>query len=81
MWSHKSQIPLLFEAHTQEWDRPMLTLDTNAIIYYLKGEEMAVRSLNKAFEDDAAVYISTITELELFSFRIFVRKKYKRLMC
>ena len=44
------------------------TLDTNAIIYYLKGEARVVSILNKIFKGVASVYISTITEVELFGF-------------
>lgn len=47
----------------------MYTLDTNAIIYYLKNEPQAVFVLNEILAQDVPVYISTITELELFSFR------------
>jgi len=46
----------------------MYTLDTNAIIYYLKGEKKAVSLLNKIFTQNRPIYISAITELELFSF-------------
>ncbi len=48
--------------------KPVYTLDTNAIIYYLKGEESVVSHLDEIFARPAAVYITTITELELFSF-------------
>jgi predicted nucleic acid-binding protein len=44
------------------------TLDTNAIIYYLKGEEAAVNVLQPILDEDAPIYVSTITELELFSY-------------
>jgi predicted nucleic acid-binding protein len=43
------------------------TLDTNAIIYYLKGEAAAVSVLEPIFSQDVALYVSAITELELFS--------------
>jgi predicted nucleic acid-binding protein len=43
------------------------TLDTNAIIYYLKSEAAAVSVLEPAFAQDIALYVSAITELELFS--------------
>lgn len=46
----------------------MYTLDTNAIIYYLKGEEAAVNVLQPILDEDAPIYVSTITELELFSY-------------
>jgi predicted nucleic acid-binding protein len=43
------------------------TLDTNAIIYYLKSEAAAVSILEPMFAQDIAVYVSAITELELLS--------------
>jgi predicted nucleic acid-binding protein len=44
------------------------TLDTNAVIYYLKGEQSAVDVLQPILDQDAPIYVSTITELELFSY-------------
>jgi predicted nucleic acid-binding protein len=44
------------------------TLDTNAILYYLKDDSNAVRLLREIFLHDAPIYISAITELELFAF-------------
>jgi len=44
------------------------TLDTNAIIYYLKDDPEAVPALRKIFSEDTPLYISTITEPELFGF-------------
>ena len=46
----------------------MYTLDTNAIIYYLDGEETVVSLLRGVFERKETVFISTVTELELFAF-------------
>ena len=46
----------------------MYTLDTNAIIYYLKDDFRAVPILRDIFNQDISIYISTVTELELFSF-------------
>lgn len=46
----------------------MYSLDTNAIIYYLKGKENAVFILDDIFQNHKPVYISTIVEAELFSF-------------
>jgi predicted nucleic acid-binding protein len=45
----------------------MYTLDTNAIIYYLKREIAAATVLEPLFVQDIALYVSAITELELFS--------------
>lgn len=44
------------------------TLDTNAIIYFLKGDETAVKRLEKIFAKNVPIYISTLTEVELFGF-------------
>ena len=44
------------------------TLDTNAILYYLKDDSNAVSVLREIFTRDAPVYVSAITELELFAF-------------
>lgn len=46
----------------------MHTLDTNAIIYYLKDDPAAVRLLSDIFNSITPLYVSTITEVELFSF-------------
>lgn len=46
----------------------MYTLDTNAILYYVKGEEGVVKTVESIYEESAPVYISTITEVELFGF-------------
>lgn len=43
-------------------------LDTNAIIYFLKGDPAAAASLEKILSGKMALYISVITEVELFSF-------------
>jgi predicted nucleic acid-binding protein len=45
----------------------MYTLDTNAIIYYLKSEIAVASVLESMFAQDIALYVSAITELELFS--------------
>ena len=46
----------------------MYTLDTNAIIYFLKDDERAVNILKEIFDQNQIIYISTITEVELFGF-------------
>ena len=45
----------------------MYTLDTNAIIYYLKGDAAAVSVLEPLLAPDIALYVSAVTELELLS--------------
>jgi len=43
-------------------------LDTNAILYYLKDDPDAVSSLRNIFSQNVPLYVSAITELELFAF-------------
>lgn len=45
----------------------MHTLDTNAIIYFLEDDPAAVRQLRKIFSANTPIFISAITEAELFS--------------
>ena len=45
----------------------MYTLDTNAIIYHLKGDPQAVSFFASETNTADVFYVSTITELELFS--------------
>ena len=42
-------------------------LDTNAIIYYTDDEPAAAAALEPLFLEDHPIYISTLTEIELFS--------------
>lgn len=46
----------------------MYTLDTNAILYYLKDDADAVAMFRQVFARNTPIYISAITELELFAF-------------
>lgn len=46
----------------------MYTLDTNAILYYLKDDPDTVSSLRNIFAQNVPLYVSAITELELFAF-------------
>ncbi len=47
----------------------MHTLDTNAIIYFLKGDKNAVFVLEKILkENHGLIYVSSITELELLGY-------------
>ena len=46
----------------------MYTLDTNTIIYYLKDDPDAVTALRDIFLQDTPLYISAVTEIELFGF-------------
>jgi predicted nucleic acid-binding protein len=55
------------------------TLDTNAIIYYIKGEEHTVGTLNRLFSQPQPIYVSAITELELFSFNKMSSQEVERI--
>lgn len=44
------------------------TLDTNAILYYLKDDSNAVSLLREIFAHETPIYVSAITELELFAY-------------
>lgn len=46
----------------------MYTLDTNAIIYYLKNDSAVVSAMRQIMAGGSTIYISAITEIELFSF-------------
>jgi len=46
----------------------MYTLDTNAVIYYSRDDENAVTVLQEIFVQNTPLYISAITEIELFGF-------------
>ncbi|MDP2630961.1 MAG: type II toxin-antitoxin system VapC family toxin [Candidatus Uhrbacteria bacterium] len=46
----------------------MYTLDTNAIIYYLKGDSQATVFFDTIIARNVPLYVSTITEVELFGF-------------
>jgi len=43
------------------------TLDTNTIIYYLDNDPAVVSVLDPIFAQDIAIFVSIVTELELFS--------------
>ena len=46
----------------------MYTLDTNAILYYLKDDADAVSVLRGVFAENVPVYVSAVTELELLAY-------------
>ena len=46
----------------------MFTLDSNPIIYFLKDDPSAVSFFQKILSDQDKIYISSVTELELFGF-------------
>jgi len=45
----------------------MITLDTNAVIYYFEGQKQTTDLIDKLRSNNENFVISTITELELFS--------------
>jgi predicted nucleic acid-binding protein len=54
-------------------------LDTNAIIYYTDDEPAAVAALEPLFAANHPIYISTLTELELFSHAAMTEEEAMRL--
>lgn len=57
----------------------MYTLDTNAIIYYLKDDPIVVSLLSDIFGSILPVYVSTITEVELFGFSSLTEEESGRI--
>ncbi len=57
----------------------MYVFDTNAIIYYLQDDPDAVPVLENIFSQDSPLYISTITEAELFGFSSLTEKEIERI--
>ena len=58
----------------------MYTFDTNAIIYYMNEEPAVVQVLEGIFAQDVPLYISTVTELELFSLSTLTLEDEARLV-
>ncbi|MEK7541343.1 MAG: type II toxin-antitoxin system VapC family toxin [Patescibacteria group bacterium] len=46
----------------------MYTLDTNVIIYYIKEDAEVIRTVDKILTGGYAMYVSAISEVELFRF-------------
>lgn len=46
----------------------MYTLDTNAVIYYLNNDKITVPILRDILKKDVPIYISTVSEVELFGY-------------
>ena len=57
----------------------MLTLDTNAVIYYLKDDADAVELLEPLIRTRTPLFIATITELELFSLPTITAEESNRI--
>ncbi|MEK7062606.1 MAG: type II toxin-antitoxin system VapC family toxin [Patescibacteria group bacterium] len=47
----------------------MYTFDTNIIIYYLNQDLSVIKKVDKIIESNSIVYFSTLSEVELFSFK------------
>jgi len=45
-----------------------IVIDTNIIIYYIQGQKKAIDVLNRLQKKSIKMYISVITELELFAY-------------
>jgi len=54
-------------------------VDTNIIIYTLRGVQEAVQALEQLEDDDLEVYYSTIVEAELFSFHELTTEQKARI--
>jgi predicted nucleic acid-binding protein len=55
------------------------TLDTNTIIYYLARQQSVVETLDPIFANDAPIFVSTITELELLSLSSLSPQDFSRI--
>lgn len=56
----------------------MYTLDTNPIIYYAKDDKAVVEHL-EALIQLSPIYVSTVTQIELFSFSDLSRREEDRI--
>lgn len=56
-------------------DMSTFTFDTNVIIYYLKGDKKVSSQIEEVLNDSSSIYISTITEVELFGFSKITEKE------
>lgn len=57
----------------------MFVLDTNAIIYYLKGDSKSAPFIENIISQKVPVYISAITEAELFAYSNLTNKEIKQI--
>ena len=53
----------------------MYVFDTNVVIYYLKDDPGSVAVVENIVAQDSPVYVSTITEAELFGFSNLTEKE------
>ena len=58
----------------------MYTLDTNPIIYFLKNDPVVVAFIQKLLVSNDPIFISTITEIELFGFPNMPADEEKRIL-
>src|SRR3989344_1914632 len=75
MWKNRKPDPIKeLKKIRKEWERTIkkfaavYTLDTNAIVYYIKGDISVVSILETAIGEAYPLYVSVITEAELFSY-------------
>lgn len=57
----------------------MYTFDTNVILYYLKGEDDVAAHIEDIYRRGVPVYVSAITEAELFGFSSLTEKEAERI--
>ena len=57
----------------------MYTIDTNIIIYYRNGESSVVSFLHEQLDSGVPLYVSSITEHELFSYPKLTDTETKRI--
>ncbi|MBU2578616.1 type II toxin-antitoxin system VapC family toxin [Patescibacteria group bacterium] len=57
----------------------MYTLDTNAIIYYLKDDSEVVIFLDKILNQPSPIYIASVSEVELFGFSKLTVKEIEKI--
>ena len=55
------------------------TLDTNAIIYYAKDDAQATEKLDSIFTESSLIYLSTVSEIELFGFPQFAHEEEEKI--
>jgi predicted nucleic acid-binding protein len=57
----------------------LYTLDTNAIIYYLRNDQRAISFFQHAFDMNTRLYVSAVTEAELFRFSKLSEEEAKQI--
>lgn len=57
----------------------MYTFDTNVILYYIKGEDDVATRVEEIYRRGSLVYVSAITEAELFGFSSLTEEEAERI--